>query len=66
METRKYPLTDELKELTADSLDELALRLEIEVSAFQQMNTHEGQLLANDRMERAIALREAADYYLHL
>lgn len=66
METRKYPLTDGIKELTTDALAELALRLEIEAAVYQQMNTHEGRLLADDRVEQAAKLREASDYFLSL
>lgn len=66
MEERKYPLSDDLKELTADALAELALRYEIEASVYQQMNTHEGRLLADERLEKAEALRKASDYYLSL
>ena len=66
METRKYPLDDDIKELTTDALAELALRYEIEASVYQQMNTHEGRLLADERLTQAAALREASDYFLSL
>ena len=33
MEMRKYPLSDEIKELTADALDELSRRLIDEAAA---------------------------------
>lgn len=66
MEIRRYPITDEIKELTTDALTELALRLEVEAAVYQQMNTSEGRLLADDRLERASDLRDAADFFLHL
>ena len=66
METRNYPINDDIKELTTDALAELALRYEIEASVYQQMNTHEGRLLADERLEKAGELRKASDYFLNL
>lgn len=66
METRKYPIPDGIKELATEALAELALRYEIEASVYQQMNTHEGRLLADERLEKASELRQAFDYYLSL
>ncbi len=42
METRTYPITDDALALTVQSLDELALRLETEASAFALLQTREG------------------------
>lgn len=66
METRKYPLTDEIKELTSDALDELARRLIDEASAVIKAETPTGKLLAAELLERAMELRKASDYYLRL
>ena len=71
METRLYPLTDELKELTSDALDELARRLIDEAAAVIKAETPTAkllaaELLAAELLERAAQLREASDYYLHL
>ncbi len=62
----KYPLPDDLKELVTDALAELALRYEIEASVYQQMNTHEGRMLADDRVVQAESLRKASEYFLSL
>lgn len=66
METRKYPLTDEIKELTADALDELARRLVDDAAAMIKVDTPVGKLLAVELTERAAKLREASDYFLSL
>lgn len=66
METRKYPLTDELKELTSDALDELARRLIDEAAAVIKAETPTGKLLAAELLERADQLRKASDYFLYL
>lgn len=66
METRKYPLTDELKELTADALDELSRRLVSDAAAMMRMDTPVGELLAAELTERAAALRQASEYFLNL
>lgn len=66
METRKYPLPDDIKELTQAALEELALRVEIEADSFVRLNTHESVLRAEELMEYAAALRRASDYYLNL
>lgn len=42
----KYPIPDELKELTADALDELARRLMDEAAAIMKAETPTGKLLA--------------------
>ena len=47
-------------------LRELALRLEIEASVYQQMNTPEGRLLADDRLTRAAEVKEAFEHFIHL
>lgn len=44
-------------------LFEIALRFEIEASVYQQMNTHAGSLLADDRLESASVARAAASFY---
>lgn len=46
-----------------EGLFELSLRLEIEASVYQQMNTHQGRLIADDRLERAELYRAAATFY---
>ena len=66
METRKYPLTDEMKELTSDALSELALRLESETDTFVRLNTRDSILRASELVERAAELRQASDYFLML
>ena len=66
MPDNKYPLPDDLKELVTDALAELALRYEIEASVYQQMNTHEGRMLADDRVVQAESLRKASEYFLSL
>lgn len=66
METRKYPIPDGIKELTADALDELSRRLISDAAAMMQMGTPVGKLLAVELTERAEKLREASDYYLSL
>lgn len=49
-----------------ESMRELALRLEIEASVYQQMNTHEGRLLADDRLTQAAEVKEAYEHFLNL
>lgn len=66
METRKYPLSDEIKELTADALDELARRLVDEAAAIIKVGTPVGKLLAVELTERAAELRKASEYFLNL
>lgn len=66
METRLYPLTDELKELTSDALDELARRLIDEAAAVIKAETPTAKLLSAELLELAAQLRAAFDYYLHL
>lgn len=66
METRKYPLSDEVKELTTDALDELARRLVDEASAIIKVGTPVGKLLAVELAERAAKLQETPDYFLSL
>lgn len=66
METRKYPIPDGIKELTADALDELARRLVDDAAAMTKVGTPVGKLLAVELTERAAKLREASDYFLSL
>ncbi|MDE7053207.1 MAG: hypothetical protein K2O84_00130 [Oscillospiraceae bacterium] len=66
METRKYPIPDGIKELTADALDELARRLVDDAAAMIKVGTPVGKLLAVELTERAAKLREASDYFLSL
>lgn len=66
MEMRKYPLSDEIKELTADALDELSRRLIDEAAAVIKAETPTAKLLAAELLERAAALREASGYFLNL
>lgn len=66
MENRKYPIPDDIKELTRKALEELALREEIEADSFVRLNTRESVLRAEELMEYAAAIRRAADYYLNL
>lgn len=66
METRKYPIPDGIKELTADALDELSRRLISDAVAMMQMDTPVGKLLAVELTERAAALRQASEYFLNL
>lgn len=66
METRTYPITDDALALTVQSLDELALRLETEASAFALLQTQEGTRRAEARLEQAHAVRQLSGFYLHL
>lgn len=66
METRKYPLTDEIKELTTDALIELSQRLMDEAASIMKAETPTGKLLAAELLERAAELRKASDYFLSL
>lgn len=66
METRKYPIPDGIKELTADALDELARRLVDDAAAMIKVGTPVGKLLAVELTERAAKLRESSDYFLSL
>lgn len=66
METRTYPITDDALALTVQSLDELALRLETEASAFARLQTQEGTRLAEARLEQAHTVRQLSGFYLHL
>lgn len=49
-----------------EGLQELALRLEIEAAALAVVNTREGTLRAAELLEQAEAVRESADFFLHL
>ena len=73
MKKKKKPLPDPSYQipqwaLTAavEYLFEIALRFEIEASVYQQMNTHEGRMLADDRVVQAESLRKASEYFLSL
>ena len=70
MKKKKKPLPDPSYHipqwaLTAavEYLFEISLRFEIEASVYQQMNTHAGSLLADDRLESASVARAAASFY---
>lgn len=43
------------------ALGELALRLELEGAAFAQVNSRDGALLAEERLERAAEIRRLAN-----
>lgn len=62
----KFPIPQEILTTSIKSLAELALRLQIEASVYQQMNTHEGRLLADDRLTQASEVKEAYEYLLSL
>lgn len=49
-----------------EGLQELALRLELEAAALARVNTREGTLRAAELLKRAEAVRESADFFLHL
>lgn len=66
METRRYPLSDEIKELTTDALDELARRLVDEAAEVIKLDTPVGKLLAVELTERAAKLQKASEYFLNL
>ncbi len=66
MPDNQYPIPEEILTSTIEALRELALRLEIEASVYQQMNTPEGRLLADDRLTRAAEVKEAFEHFIHL
>lgn len=66
MPDNQYPTPEEILTTTIEALRELALRLEIEASVYQQMNTNEGRLLADDRLTRAAEVKEAFGHFIHL
>ena len=63
METRKYPLTDEIKELTTDALAEL---YEFKAAGLGLLNCPEGDQRGAELLRKADALRKASDYFLGL
>lgn len=51
---------------TISGLQELAQRLEIDAASLARLDSREAALLAEETLERAAAVRKAADYYLNL
>ena len=66
MEIAKYPIHQRHLTTAIESLRELALRLELEASAFAQLPYRDAGALARDRLELAKAVRDAYNYFLSL
>lgn len=66
METRKYPIPDEIKELTTDALAELADLYELKAAGLGFLNCQEGGRRGVELLERANQFRKASDYFLSL
>lgn len=66
LQNPSYRIPQWALDAACNGLDELALRLEIEASIYQQMNTHEGRLLADERVEQAETYRNAAAFFQRL
>ena len=66
MEIAKYPIPQRHLTTAIESLRELALRLELEASAFSQLPYRDAGALARDRLELAKAVRDAYNYFLSL
>ena len=66
MEIAKYPIPQRHLTTAIESLRELALRLELEASAFAQLPYRDAGDLARDRLELAKTVRDACDYFLSL
>lgn len=62
----RYPIPDEILTTTIEALREFAKRLEVEAFVYQQMNTNEGRLLADDRLTQAAEVKEAFEHFIHL
>ena len=62
----KYPIPQRHLTIPIESLRELALRLELEASAFSQLPYRDAGALARDRLELAKAVRDAYNYFLSL
>lgn len=66
MEIAKYPIPQRHLTTAIESLRELALRLELEASAFSQLPYGIAGALARDRLELAKTVRDAYNYFLSL
>lgn len=62
MQDPTYRISQRHLDAAIEGLQELALRLEIEAAALAQVNTQK----AAELLKRAGAVRESADFYLHL
>jgi hypothetical protein len=62
----KYPIPQRHLTTAIESLRELALRLELEASAFAQLPYRDAGALARDRLELAKAVQDAYNYFLSL
>lgn len=66
MEDLKFAIPQETLTQTIESLRELALRLEIDASAFALIHSHESDILAEERLEQAETVHQLFEFYLHL
>ena len=66
LEDLKFTIPQETLTQTIESLRELALRLEIDASAFALIHSRESALLAEERLEQAETVRQLFEFYLHL
>ena len=66
MKDVKYPISDDMIDLSVKALEELALRLEIAAAALVIAEAHSGALRSAQLLDRAAKLREASDYFLSL
>ena len=66
MKNSKFEIPQAILTTTIESMKELALRLEIEASVYQQMNTNDGRMMADDRLTQAAEVKEAYEYLLGL
>lgn len=66
LEDLKFAIPQETLTQTIESLRELALRLEIDASAFALIQSRESALLAEERLEQAETVRQLFEFYLHL
>lgn len=66
LEDPEYRIPEWAMSAAIEGLFELSLRLEIEASVYQQMNTHQGCLIADDRLEQAELYQAAAMFFATL
>lgn len=62
----KIEIPQEVLTQTIEALRELQLRLELESDAFTRIQSREGAIRAEERLEQAEVTRQLFEFYVHL
>lgn len=66
MSNPTYEIPQWALDAAIEGLQELARRLEDDAAAFAKLDTPEGRIKAQERMEKAWEYQQAHEFYLHL